>query len=51
MATVEQREQTPAGRMDVHAVEGGGGLRLHVREWGSRTAAELTRRVRGEQSR
>jgi non-heme chloroperoxidase len=27
-------EQTPAGRMKVHEVRGGGGLRLHVREWG-----------------
>jgi pimeloyl-ACP methyl ester carboxylesterase len=27
-------EQTPAGRMKVHEVHGGGGLRLHVREWG-----------------
>jgi non-heme chloroperoxidase len=34
MTTVAQREQTPAGRMKVHTVEGGGGLRLHVREWG-----------------
>jgi len=34
MTTVVQREQTPAGRMKVHTVEGGGGLRLHVREWG-----------------
>jgi non-heme chloroperoxidase len=34
MTTVAQRERTPAGRMKVHTVEGGGGLRLHVREWG-----------------
>jgi non-heme chloroperoxidase len=34
MATVAQREQTPAARMKVYTVEGGGGLRLHVREWG-----------------
>ena len=34
MATVVQREQTPAARMKVHTVEGGGGLRLHVRDWG-----------------
>ena len=27
-------EQTPTGRMKVHEVRGGGGLRLHVREWG-----------------
>jgi non-heme chloroperoxidase len=34
MATVAQREQTPAARMKTYTVEGGGGLRLHVREWG-----------------
>jgi non-heme chloroperoxidase len=34
MATVAQHAQTPAARMKVHTVEGGGGLRLHVREWG-----------------
>ena len=34
MTTIEHREQTSAGRMKVHTVEGGGGLRLHVREWG-----------------
>jgi non-heme chloroperoxidase len=35
MTTVAQREQTPGQqRMKVHTVEGGGGLRLHVREWG-----------------
>jgi non-heme chloroperoxidase len=27
-------EQTPTGQMKVHEVRGGGGLRLHVREWG-----------------
>jgi pimeloyl-ACP methyl ester carboxylesterase len=27
-------EQTPTGRMKIHTVRGGGGLRLHVREWG-----------------
>ena len=27
-------ERAPAGRMKVHEVRGGGGLRLHVREWG-----------------
>jgi non-heme chloroperoxidase len=31
MTTIAQRE---SGRMKVHTVEGGGGLRLHVREWG-----------------
>ena len=33
MSTVAQNEQR-AGRMQVHEVRGGGGLRLHVREWG-----------------
>jgi non-heme chloroperoxidase len=33
MRTVAQPKQT-AGRMKVHTIEGGGGLRLHVREWG-----------------
>jgi non-heme chloroperoxidase len=27
-------EQEPTGRMKAHTVQGGGGLRLHVREWG-----------------
>jgi pimeloyl-ACP methyl ester carboxylesterase len=27
-------EKTPTARMKVHEVHGGGGLRLHVREWG-----------------
>ena len=27
--------QPGSGRMEVHEVEGGGGLRLHVREWGN----------------
>ena len=27
-------EQSPTGRMKSHTVKGGGGLRLHVREWG-----------------
>jgi non-heme chloroperoxidase len=31
-ASVESKEQT--GRMRKHTVGGGGGLRLHVREWG-----------------
>ena len=34
MTTVARREQTKAWRMKIHTVEGGGGLRLHVREWG-----------------
>jgi non-heme chloroperoxidase len=41
MATVAQREQTSIGRMKVHTVEGGGGLRLHVREWGRPDAAPI----------
>ena len=32
MTTIAQ--QMPTGRMKVHTVRGGGGLRLHVREWG-----------------
>jgi non-heme chloroperoxidase len=34
MTTVEQDRQTRTGRMQAHTVRGGGGLRLHVREWG-----------------
>ncbi len=34
MATATQHERTPQARMKMHTVEGGGGLRLHVREWG-----------------
>ena len=34
MTAIAQDEQEPAGRMKVHTVRGGGGLRLHVREWG-----------------
>jgi non-heme chloroperoxidase len=41
MATVAQCEQAPAGRMKVHTVEGGGGLRLHVREWGTPDAPPI----------
>jgi non-heme chloroperoxidase len=33
MTAVAQDERS-AGRMKVHAVQGGGGLQLHVREWG-----------------
>ena len=32
MTTIAQ--QMPTGRMKIHTVRGGGGLRLHVREWG-----------------
>ena len=35
MTTIAQDEQKPAGRMKVHVVPGGRGLRLHVREWGN----------------
>ena len=41
MTTVAQSERTPAGRMKVHTVEGGGGLRLHVREWGKPDGAPI----------
>jgi non-heme chloroperoxidase len=34
MTAVAPDEQERAGRMKVHDVHGGGGLRLHVREWG-----------------
>ena len=34
MTTVAQGEQTGTGRMKAYTVRGGGGLRLHVREWG-----------------
>jgi pimeloyl-ACP methyl ester carboxylesterase len=34
MTTVEQDTQTRTGRMQTHTIRGGGGLRLHVREWG-----------------
>ena len=34
MTAMTQNEQGRTGRMKVHAVRGGGGLRLHVREWG-----------------
>ena len=35
MTTAAQDEQVSAGRMQVQEVRGGGGLRLHVREWGN----------------
>jgi non-heme chloroperoxidase len=34
MTTVGQQDLTQTGWMKVHEVRGGGGLRLHVREWG-----------------
>jgi non-heme chloroperoxidase len=36
MTTVARpsQKQQPSGRMRIHEVKGGGGLRLHVREWG-----------------
>jgi non-heme chloroperoxidase len=34
MTAMTQNEQARTGRMKVHVVRGGGGLRLHVREWG-----------------
>jgi pimeloyl-ACP methyl ester carboxylesterase len=33
--------QTPGGRMTKHTVRGGGGLRLHVREWGRADGAAI----------
>ena len=36
MTTAEQHQQTRTGRMQAHTVRGGGGLQLHVREWGQR---------------
>ena len=35
MTAIEQDEQKRTGRMKIHVVPGGGGLRLHVREWGN----------------
>ena len=35
MTAVAQHEHAPSGRMKTHSVRGGGGLRLHVREWGT----------------
>ena len=32
MTALDQRQ--PTGRTTIHTVRGGGGLRLHVREWG-----------------
>ena len=32
---------TTAGRMQVHTVTGGGGVRLHVREWGRADGAPI----------
>jgi non-heme chloroperoxidase len=34
MTTVAQDQQKRTGTMKIHTVRGGGGLRLHVREWG-----------------
>jgi pimeloyl-ACP methyl ester carboxylesterase len=34
-------EHTPGGRMTTHTVRGGGGLRLHVREWGPADAPPI----------
>jgi len=34
MTAMTHNEQVGAGQMKVHLVRGGGGLRLHVREWG-----------------
>ena len=34
MTAIAQDDQMRTGRMKAHTVRGGGGLRLHVREWG-----------------
>ena len=34
MTSIAPDQQKPASRMQCHVVRGGGGLRLHVREWG-----------------
>ena len=34
MTAMTQNDQRRTGRMKAHVVRGGGGLRLHVREWG-----------------
>jgi pimeloyl-ACP methyl ester carboxylesterase len=34
MQTVAQDQRAHSGQMKIHTVRGGGGLRLHVREWG-----------------
>jgi non-heme chloroperoxidase len=41
MTSVAERAQTGVWRMKVHTVPGGGGLRLHVREWGSPDARPI----------
>jgi pimeloyl-ACP methyl ester carboxylesterase len=41
MTAVAQDEQQRAGRMKVHTLRGGGGLRLHVREWGNATGPPI----------
>jgi len=35
MTAMMQNEQGRTRRMKVHVLRGGGGLRLHVREWGN----------------
>src|SRR5580765_4820460 len=34
-------EQTPGGRMKTHTARGGGGVRLHIREWGPADGAPI----------
>jgi non-heme chloroperoxidase len=41
MAAVAHDEQARTGRMKVHTVRGGDGLRLHVREWGKQDGAPI----------
>src|SRR5262245_51019947 len=41
MTAVGQKAKREGWRMRVHSVRGGGGLRLHVREWGRREAPPI----------
>jgi non-heme chloroperoxidase len=41
MTAVARSEQERTERMKVHAVQGGGGLQLHVREWGNADGAPI----------
>ena len=41
MAATAQASATETGRMNVHTVRGGAGLRLHVREWGNPDAPPI----------
>jgi non-heme chloroperoxidase len=41
MMSVGQARQTGSGREKIHAIRGGDGLRLHVREWGAAEGAPI----------